>query len=187
MANHLKRTEKNEVYFITFTCYKWLPLIDKSNTYNYIYQWFSYLKMHNCDVLAYVVMPNHFHGIFHIQEKCEFNLNTLIGNGKRFWAYQIVKQLADLKEQSLLAYLSKEVSVEEANKGYHHRVFEYSFDSKICYNRKILETKLDYIHLNPVSGKWKLSNDFTSYLYSSASFYELDEPNEFISHYRKFV
>ncbi len=32
--------------------------------------------------------------------------------------------------------------------------------------------KLDYIHFNPVSGKWQLSNDDVSYYYSSARFYE---------------
>jgi len=32
--------------------------------------------------------------------------------------------------------------------------------------------KLDYMHKNPVSKKWQLVNDFTDYLYSSASYYE---------------
>jgi len=32
--------------------------------------------------------------------------------------------------------------------------------------------KINYIHMNPVSGKWMLVNDFTDYEHSSASFYE---------------
>jgi hypothetical protein len=33
---------------------------------------------------------------------------------------------------------------------------------------------MDYIHRNPVSGKWSLVKDFTTYEHSSASFYELE-------------
>ncbi len=32
--------------------------------------------------------------------------------------------------------------------------------------------KLNYIHFNPVSGKWQLAKDDLGYFYSSARFYE---------------
>jgi hypothetical protein len=32
--------------------------------------------------------------------------------------------------------------------------------------------KIDYIHFNPVSGKWNLAKDYLDYYYSSAGFYE---------------
>ena len=38
---------------------------------------------------------------------------------------------------------------------------------------------LDYIHHNPVSGKWSLVNDFAEYEHSSASFYELGTVKHF--------
>ena len=31
-------------FFITFTCYDWLPLIDKTDGYDLMYQWFDHLK-----------------------------------------------------------------------------------------------------------------------------------------------
>jgi hypothetical protein len=37
----------------------------------------------------------------------------------------------------------------------------------------MVEQKLDYIHHNPVKGKWLLVDDFLKYPHSSASFYEL--------------
>ena len=40
------------------------------------------------------------------------------------------------------------------------------------YNRAVAKQKLDYVHFNPVSGKWQLSKDDLSYYYSSARFYE---------------
>jgi hypothetical protein len=32
--------------------------------------------------------------------------------------------------------------------------------------------ELNYIHYNPVTGKWNIATDFVSYEHSSASFYE---------------
>ncbi|MEO7045292.1 MAG: hypothetical protein ABI091_08260 [Ferruginibacter sp.] len=39
-------------------------------------------------------------------------------------------------------------------------------------SREVARQKLDYIHRNPVSGKWTLAKDDVSYFYSSARFYE---------------
>lgn len=47
---------------------------------------------------------------------------------------------------------------------------------------------LDYIHHNPVSGKWNLANDYLSYKYSSARFYELGEAGSVeIHHFRDVI
>jgi hypothetical protein len=43
---------------------------------------------------------------------------------------------------------------------------------KECYAGEFTNQKLDYIHHNPVSGKWNLVNDYTLYEHSSASYYE---------------
>jgi putative transposase len=40
------------------------------------------------------------------------------------------------------------------------------------YNKKIAHQKLNYIHFNPVSGRWQLSKNDLDYYYSSARFYE---------------
>ena len=49
----------------------------------------------------------------------------------------------------------------------------------------MIEQKLEYIHHNPVKGKWNLVDDFTNYIHSSASFYELGKPGIVqIKHYK---
>jgi putative transposase len=40
------------------------------------------------------------------------------------------------------------------------------------YSVQVAKQKLESIHTNPVNGKWQLANDFLSYHYSSARFYE---------------
>ena len=52
------------------------------------------------------------------------------------------------------------------------------------YSREVIEQKLDYIHHNPVQGKWNLCEDFVNYKYSSAAYYELGRDDfGFMSHY----
>ncbi len=60
----------------------------------------------------------------------------------------------------------------ERKKKQLHKVFKDFFDAKAIFSEKFLVQKLNYIHYNPVTGKWKLAKDFVSYEHSSASFYE---------------
>ncbi len=70
-------------------------------------------------------------------------------------------------------------------KGKKHQVFRLSFDARICVDQKMIEQKLDYIHSNPIKGKWNLAKDFLSYSHSSARFYEegVDE-RSLVTHYK---
>ncbi len=52
------------------------------------------------------------------------------------------------------------------------------------YSRKVVEEKLDYIHNNPVQGKWMLAKSPLEYPFSSARFYEYGEDEfELLTHY----
>ena len=62
-----------------------------------------------------------------------------------------------------------------------HKGFQPSFDAKEIYSLPFFHQKLDYIHHNPVSGKWKLSHEYTDYPHSSAAFYVDNKPHEFVS------
>ena len=159
------------MYYCTFTCYNWIPLIDKTNSYDIIYNWFSILAKDKIEVVAFVIMPNHIHCILYFPEP-GFDLNKIIGNGKRFMAYEIIARLKNTQQNQMLFTLSNAVTANEKKKGQLHRVFKNSFDAKAIFSEKFLLQKINYIHHNPVSGKWVLANDFVLYEHSSASFYE---------------
>lgn len=182
----IKRTqeENNTSYFITFTCINWINLISESNSYEAFYIWFRYLKTIDVKVLSYVIMPNHFHAVFYLPLNCSKTINQIVANGKRFIAYDIIKNLEEDKNEKLLSILFGITSEREKIKGSKHKVFEISFDCKEMFNEQVLETKIDYIHKNPCMGKWNLATDFTLYEYSSASFYELGKENEFVTNYK---
>ena len=69
-----------------------MPLIAKVDNYNIDYKWFDYLKTQGHFVNAFVIMPNHVHAIISFTET-EQNINNIIGNDKRFMAYDIIKSL----------------------------------------------------------------------------------------------
>ena len=74
----------------TFTCFKWLPLIGLTNGYDLVYKWFDYLKTKDHFVTGCVVMPNHLHALIYFSAT-EKTINKIIGDDKRFMAYEIVK------------------------------------------------------------------------------------------------
>jgi hypothetical protein len=62
------------------------------------------------------------------------SLNSIVGNAKRFMAYEIIKRLEEKKENKLLDQLHGGVKKREAKKGQIYKVFEDSFDAKDCYS-----------------------------------------------------
>lgn len=158
------------LYFITFTCHKWLPLIEQTNSYDLVYKWFDYLKQQNHRIAGFVIMPNHIHVLIDFATSPK-KINTIIGDGKRFMAYGIISRLEKEGNTGLLERLQKAVTTKDRNNGKKHEVWKESFDWKYCETAKFAYQKLLYIHNNPCNGKWNLAADITKYEHSSARYY----------------
>ncbi|WP_462251141.1 transposase [Ferruginibacter sp.] len=116
MAIRYKHSDIYSMYFCTFTCCNWINLFEISNTYDAVYTWFKVLKdKYNCDVVAYVIMPNHVHCILYFKDT-GFDLNKIISNGKRFMAYEIITQLKDKGATDVLKTLSDALTAIEKRK-----------------------------------------------------------------------
>ncbi len=173
----------NTIYFCTVTCYRWMYLFKITNLYDHIYNWFDLLKRNKIKIIGYVIMPNHFHILIYLPGT-EYSINKIISNCKRFMAYEIIHRLKLSGNQTLLQQLKYSVSKYEVIKGKKHNVFQPSFDAKAILTEKFLIQKLNYIHGNPIRGKWNLIEDYRYYQYSSAGFYELENFNGYeITHY----
>jgi len=185
MSLHTKQSDLYEVYFCTVVCHKWLPLFEESKTYYSVYRWFEHLKRDGCFVLGYVIMPNHFHVLLYPTHSGT-TINKFVGEGKRFMAYDMVKALKKQGKGKILSILAQDVERAERARGKKHQVFQLSFDARKCYDIKMIEQKLTYIHHNPVRGKWNLVTDFAKFEHSSASFYELGIIGHFpVAHYQE--
>jgi REP element-mobilizing transposase RayT len=176
--------ETDEIYFITITCYNWLNLFQMADFYIPIYEWYTFMNNKNQQIVGYVIMPNHLHALIYIPPDSE-PINKVIGEGKRFMAYKMIKLLNKLDFVDTIKYLQKSVLFDEWLRGKKHQVFNRKSDIKIYYNERIILQKLDYMHANPVSGKWHLVEDYTDYIHSSASFYELNKQGVYqVVHYK---
>jgi putative transposase len=180
----LTQSETVQTYFCTFTCKNWLPLFEITNLYDEIYKWFNILIERKNEMEGFVIMPNHLHLLIFVNEKD--NINMLLANGKRFLAYEIVKRLEQQQQYEILQQLQMAVTAKEKERKKKHRVFEVSSDIKPCYTEKFLLQKLNYIHNNPVSSKWKLALLSEEYVHSSAAFYTLNQehPCVRLSHWK---
>jgi len=166
------------IFFITITCYKWLPLIEKVNGYDIVYNWFDYLKNNGHYIIGYVIMPNHIHVMIGFT-KAKQSINTIIGNGKRFMAYEIIKRLEENHEEEILNQLSESIALSRKQNNKLHNVWELSFDWKHCESEKFINQKPDYYHINPVKGVWHLCESPVDYKHSSAQYYLQNKQGEF--------
>ncbi len=187
MATRTPHTITEQVYWVTYTCIGFLSLIDRTNAYEYILSQFQKLTHEGYSICGFVIMPNHMHFLIYLPK--EGNLNLRIGEMKRFLSYEIVKRLKDQEDTAMLNALSALVNISERRNGKKHSVFIHSFDAKRCYDRDFVVQKLDYMHANPVKGKWNLVREYTDYKWSSARFYDMSIKTEFIFlvHFMEYV
>jgi REP element-mobilizing transposase RayT len=108
--------QKDGVYFITFTCTNWLPLLHICNGYDVVYKWFGYLKTGGHYIIGYIIMPNHVHALVACKNTGK-SINTIVANGKRFAAYKLVKRLEEGKKSLILEELQKGLNNTERREG----------------------------------------------------------------------
>ncbi|MCC6761159.1 MAG: hypothetical protein IT252_08065 [Chitinophagaceae bacterium] len=166
------------VFSITFTCIEWRPLIAQLQGYPLVYQWFDVLCQQGHAVVGYVIMPNHLHVMIAFKQTAT-SINSIIGNGKRFMAYGLVKSMQQMNAEKLMSELAAQVSVAGQLSKHKHAIWEPSFDWKHCSTPAFMKQKLDYYHLNPCRGKWMLANAPVEYRHSSALYYATGQQGEY--------
>jgi REP element-mobilizing transposase RayT len=187
MPTHKTIPFDSGVFSITFTCTHWLPLIEEVQGYDLIYNWFDLLKANRNHIIGYVIMPNHLHAMIGFT-RSEQKINTIIGNGKRFLAYSIIKRLEQSGKLDILNQLNSYVGDNYTSRKKKHQVWEYSFDWKHCMNETFMLQKLNYYHKNPCVGKWMLAPTPEAYQHSSALFYNTGNQGLYeVTHYCMLV
>jgi putative transposase len=155
-------TEISKIYFWTATIHNWLPLLQQDGNKQVITDSLKFLSGKGLiTVYAFVIMPNHIHLTWQ-----QNNLNggeTPKGSLLKYTAHTFLKQLKATASAS--AY-----QVNAANK--KHEIWQRDSLGIEIYTKAIAKQKLEYIHFNPVKGKWALAKDDLGYYYSSARFYE---------------
>jgi len=164
--------ESPGIYLITFTCARWVKLFQLTQSYDLVYNWFHYLSTQGHHIIGYVIMPNHVHALIAFKNSGK-NINTIVGNGKRFIAYDLVERLKSGPFSEVLESLQDWVNSTNRSRNKKHEVFEPSFDWKECDDEYLVEQKLNYIHENASKGESRLVESPADYEHSSEGFYLL--------------
>ena len=155
-------TSLGKIYFWTATIHKWYTLLEDDKMKNII---IDYLKILSDEkkitMYGFVIMPNHLHYLW--QQNILNGKELPKGSFMKYTAHKFRKHLEE--ENKLHLY-----KVDSGNK--EHEIWQRDSLGVGIYSREVAKQKLDYIHGNPVRGKWSLSKDNISYYYSSAKFYE---------------
>ena len=85
-------------------------------------------------------MPNHIHALISFVATQQ-SINTIIGNGKRFMAYEIINRLKARGEKDLLLTLQSNVEVKRRINKKLHDVWKLSFDWKYCDSLSFIKQK----------------------------------------------
>lgn len=128
------------------------------------------------EIHSFVIMPNHVHVTLNLlnEEKEE----TFQRDFLKFTSQQLIKKLIQENNQAEL----DEYKSSKKDRIYH--IWERRAKWIEIDNLAILEQKIEYIHNNPVQEKWKLVDLPEAYIWSSASFYLLnDKRYGFIKYY----
>ena len=155
-------TAIDNIYFWTATIHNWYPLLQNDIEKKLIINSLKTLSDKGLiTIYAFVIMPNHIHLIW--QLNAANGKETAKGSFLKFTAHEFKKKLK--RTGGLENY-----KVQAANKEY--QFWQRDSLGIEIWSREVAKQKLDYIHHNPVSGKWQLAKDYISYHYSSAKFYE---------------
>ena len=122
-------TEKNGIFFTTFTCARSLQLFEQAQAYDRVYKWFDDLKSKVHYVLGYVIMSNHVHALFGFANT-KTTINAIGDNGKQFMAYEIVERLQMKNDTETLYHPSEFVNATDKKRNKQHEVTDPSFDWK---------------------------------------------------------
>lgn len=156
-----------EIYFWTATINNWNKLLFEDGYKDIIIQSLDYLsKASKIEVYGFVLMPTHLHFIWKILGKN--GKESPQGSFLKFTAHQFRTKLIYEGKYKLNPF-----RVNALNK--HHEFWQpdqlaiHLFSSQVAYQ------KLNYIHNNPLAKHWNLAKSPSTYKYSSASFYELND------------
>jgi REP element-mobilizing transposase RayT len=159
------QVEQHPVQFFTAVCYEWFSLLDTPQAKEIVIESLRYrVNKGQVKVAAFVIMPNHIHIIWRIQNGYELEdvqrdflkytakgLLTLIKNSKGEGGLESL--FVGLKDRKFQVWKRNSMSID-------------------LIQAWFFKQKLDYLHANPCQPHWQLTEQPEYYRYSSAKFYQ---------------
>ena len=160
MSFAYKIYDQHSRYYVTFTVHQWADIFTRSLYADIVLDSLRFCqKEKGLKIYAWVIMSNHIHLILRSETN---NLSDIIRDFKKFTSSKIVEAIETNQKESrrnwLLWLLKKDDKIWFWEEGYHGvKITSLDF----------FETKLNYIHLNPVRAKIVERAEY--YYYSSCA------------------
>ena len=145
-------------YFVTFTVHQWVDVFTRNEYKDILVENLKFCQQEKgLLIYAWVIMPNHIHLIL---RSTKVALSDIIRDFKKFTAKKIYTAIKNNPKESrknrMCWLLNKEGSVWFWEEGYH---------GEEIVSKKFFDSKLNYIHQNPVRAG--IVEKEEEYLYSS--------------------
>ena len=166
----------NNLSFFTVTILNWYPLLKEDKYKDIIINSFKYLTTEEkVKIAAFVIMPNHIHIAWKIRDNLK--LKDIQRDLLKFTAQSIKNDLSANNKSILKNFYV----------GLKDREYQFWQRNPLTielFTEEVAKQKIEYIHYNPVSEKWKLCNIPQDYKYSSAKYYyDGIKDWDFLTHY----
>ena len=171
MPRHKRKYFKDNSYFITTPVYKFIKLFKEKKYVNILLENIEFYRTkYRFKLIAYVIMPEHFHWLIYPAQDDVERVSDIMADFKKFTSRKLRKLMEEDKKIGRLKLFKPE---NFKKKNWKYKIWQDGYDDLGVYSPKVLKTKIDYIHNNPVrKGLVERPED---YLYSSARNYILDD------------
>jgi putative transposase len=169
--------ERHHVQFFTAVCNDWLHLLESDEAKDIIIRALQYqVKVGHVKVAAFVIMPNHIHIIWRVQN--DYSLEDVQRDFLKFTAKELLELIKAQKGAE---------GLEAVFVGLKDRTFQIwkrnSMSIDLIHEWFFMQ-KFEYLHGNPCQPHWQLASLPENYKYSSARFYESGEDEfGFLTHH----
>lgn len=168
-AGKIKATHKvrSGLLFLTCTTHKRIPLFRYRKPCEIFLESLAfYRKKYELKLHGYVIMPNHFHLLFHFPD--HHNFGDFLREIKGATAKQILDWIKKRNYTKLLAHLQHD-RLQKRRKDSRYSIWQRNSYATAILNPAMARTRLNYIHENPCrQGQATVPEDF---LWSSAMSY----------------
>jgi REP element-mobilizing transposase RayT len=169
-----KITDQNAIHFITFSVIQWVDALSRPQYKDIIVESLIYCqKEKGLNIHAWVIMSNHVHLICSAKEP--FLLSDILRDFKKYTSAQLLKTIEDNTQESrkswMLWIFKKAGNHNKRNE--HYQFWQHDNHPIECSTSDILETRMKYLHENPVKAGIVYHEE--EYVYSSATDYYTNE------------
>lgn len=161
--------DQRATHFLTFTVCGWIDLFTRKVYKDILVESFQFCQRGKGLILhAYVIMSNHVHLLARAKEN--FWLSDIIRDFKKFTHNQMIPIIqSDIESRRLWMLHQFKYYGNRNSKNENYQIWTNNNHPEECITREFTETKLKYIHENPVRAGIVYKPE--DYVYSSASNY----------------